>query len=80
MFNQEESPPMAPLTELLTEAGSRWVEKDWTATNTVAASMTSSSASMIVGSACQDFDHSDWVNLCELLLDRWKKQSQYLLR
>ena len=73
---------MATLTELLTEAGSRWVDKDWTAPS-------SRCIDDIIErfddcpEGLQDFDHSDWVNLCECytyqLLDRWNKQEKDIM-
>ena len=68
---------MATLTELLTEADSQWVRKDW-------ARPQNDCIDDIIErfddcpEGLQDFDRSDWVNLCECytyqLLDRWNKQ------
>lgn len=65
------------LTELLKDAGSRWVETDWSAPE-------NSCIDDIIErfddcpEGLQDFDHSDWVNLCECythqLLRRWDNQ------
>lgn len=66
------------LRELLTAAGSRWVDTDWTAPKNAA-------IDDIIDrfddcpEALQDFDRSDWVNLCECytrdLLRRWEQQT-----
>lgn len=68
---------MATLTELLTAADSQWVRKDW-------ARPQNDCIDDIIErfddypEGLQDFDRSDWVNLCECytyqLLDRWNKQ------
>ena len=65
------------LTELLTDAGSRWVATDWTAPKNAC-------IEDIIDrfddcpEALKDFDCSDWVNLCECytsdLLRRWDHQ------
>ena len=68
---------MATLTGLLTAADSQWVRKDW-------ARPQNDCIDDIIErfddcpEGLQDFDRSDWVNLCECytyqLLDRWNKQ------
>ena len=73
---------MATLTELLTAADSHWVRKDW-------ARPQNDCIDDIIErfddcpEGLQDFDQSDWVNLCECytyqLLDRWNKQEQSVM-
>ena len=73
---------MATLTELLTKADSQWVRKDW-------ARPQNDCIDDIIErfddcpEGLQDFDRSDWVNLCECytyqLLDRWNKQEQSVM-
>ena len=73
---------MATLTELLTAADSQWVRKDW-------ARPQNDCIDDIIErfddcpEGLQDFDHSDWVNLCECythqLLDRWNKQEESVM-
>ena len=73
---------MATLTELLTAADSQWVRKDW-------ARPQNDCIDDIIErfddcpEGLQDFDRSDWVNLCECytyqLLDRWNKQEQSVM-
>ena len=73
---------MATLTELLTKADSQWVRKDW-------ARPQNECIDDIIErfddcpEGLQDFDRSDWVNLCECytyqLLDRWNKQEQSVM-
>ena len=73
---------MATLTELLTRADSQWVRKDW-------ARPQNDCIDDIIErfddcpEGLQDFDRSDWVNLCECytyqLLDRWNKQEQSVM-
>jgi hypothetical protein len=73
---------MATLTELLTAADSHWVRKDW-------ARPQNDCIDDIIErfddcpEGLQDFDRSDWVNLCECytyqLLDRWNKQEDSVM-
>ena len=73
---------MATLTELLTKADSQWVRKDW-------ARPQNDCIDDIIErvdecpEGLQDFDRSDWVNLCECytyqLLDRWNKQEKSVM-
>ena len=73
---------MATLTELLTKADSQWVRKDW-------ARPQNDCIDDIIErfddcpEGLQDFDRSDWVNLCECythqLLDRWNKQEESVM-
>ena len=73
---------MATLTELLTAADSQWVRKDW-------ARPQNDCIDDIIErfddcpEGLQDFDRSDWVNLCECytyqLLDRWNKQEDSVM-
>ena len=73
---------MATLTELLTKADSHWVRKDW-------ARPQNDCIDDIIErfddcpEGLQDFDRSDWVNLCECytyqLLDRWNKQEESVM-
>ena len=73
---------MATLTELLTKADSQWVRKDW-------ARPQNDCIDDIIErfddcpEGLQDFDRSDWVNLCECytyqLLDRWNRQEQSVM-
>jgi hypothetical protein len=73
---------MATLTELLTAADSQWVRKDW-------ARPQNDCIDDIIErfddcpEGLQDFDRSDWVNLCECytyqLLDRWNKQEESVM-
>jgi len=73
---------MATLTELLTKAESSWVRKDW-------ARPQNDCIDDIIErfddcpEGLQDFDRSDWVNLCECythqLLDRWNKQEESVM-
>jgi hypothetical protein len=66
------------LTELLKEAGSRWVETDWTAPKNgciddIIERFDDCPESLL------DFDHSNWVNMAEpythRLLKRWDDQT-----
>lgn len=73
---------MATLTELLTKADSQWVRKDW-------ARPQNDCIDDIIErfddcpEGLQDFDQSDWVNLCECythqLLNRWDKQEESVM-
>ena len=73
---------MATLTELLTKADSQWVRKDW-------ARPQNDCIDDIIErfddcpEGLQDFDRSDWVNLCECythqLLNRWNKQEESVM-
>ena len=68
---------MTTLTQLLTISGSRWMDKDWSAPK-------NNCITDIIErfddcpKALIDFEHSDWVNLCEWYtyqsLERWNKQ------
>ena len=73
---------MATLTELLTTADSHWVRKDWTRPqNDCIDDIIERFDDCPEG--LQDFDRSDWVNLCECythqLLDRWNKQEESVM-
>ena len=73
---------MATLTELLTKADSQWVRKDWARPqNDCIDDVIERFDDCPEG--LQDFDRSDWVNLCECytyqLLDRWNKQEQSVM-
>ena len=67
------------LREMLAAAGSRWVDTDWSAPKNRA-------VDDIIDrfddcpEGLQDFDRSDWVNLCECytsdLLRRWNQQEE----
>lgn len=70
---------MTTLTQLLTIAGSRWVETGWDAPKNrciddIIERFDDEPTSLL------DFQHSDWVNMCECYtyqaLERWNKQER----